>query len=308
MLASRYETGGAAVTEAKQPTVRKGQGDPTLSRAEFSKRFRAHFYDPAFDSLSAEIEKLEAAAWDGYNNSRKSPRTRSGRPSSSPIPAMSSRSTRRLRPGRVPPRRRGRRRSAAASWDPSSPGATGSTRRGRRTPGLCADVGFTGPRDVRLDCGQTQRHLKTRLRGAREFLTHDGLCSARSSAARPRPVVPCADDLVMVIMDLNPVTPGHLLVIPRVHAVGLEDLDEDTQRPRLEDRPPDGQGAAALRLLRCEGVNVFLADGEAAFQEVFHFHLHVIPRFAGDGFTIGADVTERSGACSIRRPRTSAVG
>lgn len=64
------------MTDAKQPTVRRGQGDTTLSRAEFSKRFRARFYDPAFDSLAAEIEKLESAAWDGYTNSRKSPRTR----------------------------------------------------------------------------------------------------------------------------------------------------------------------------------------------------------------------------------------
>jgi len=64
------------VADDKQPTVRKGQGDTTLSRAEFSKRFRAQFYDPAFDSLQAEIEKLENAAWDGYDHSRKSPRTR----------------------------------------------------------------------------------------------------------------------------------------------------------------------------------------------------------------------------------------
>jgi multimeric flavodoxin WrbA len=63
-----------------QPIVRKGQGDTKLSRAEFSKRFRARFYDPAFDSLGAEIEKLENAAWDGYNNSRKSPRTRKAGP------------------------------------------------------------------------------------------------------------------------------------------------------------------------------------------------------------------------------------
>jgi histidine triad (HIT) family protein len=44
--------------------------------------------------------------------------------------------------------------------------------------------------------------------------------------------------------------------------------------------------AAALRTcgVRCEGVNLFLADGEAAGQEVFHVHLHVFPRFAGDGF------------------------
>lgn len=68
------------MTEATQPIVRKGQGDPTLSREEFGKRFRARFYDPAFDSLQAEIEKLESAAWDGYSHSRKSPRTRKAGP------------------------------------------------------------------------------------------------------------------------------------------------------------------------------------------------------------------------------------
>lgn len=56
--------------------ARKGQGDTTLSREEFSRRFRSRFYDPAFDKLGAEIERLENAAWDGYTNSRKSPRTR----------------------------------------------------------------------------------------------------------------------------------------------------------------------------------------------------------------------------------------
>lgn len=53
--------------------------------------------------------------------------------------------------------------------------------------------------------------------------------------------------------------------------------------------------AAALRAsgLRCEGVNLFLADGETAFQEVFHVHLHVFPRYTGDGFTISADWSKR---------------
>lgn len=53
--------------------------------------------------------------------------------------------------------------------------------------------------------------------------------------------------------------------------------------------------AAALRKsgLPCEGVNLFLADGEVAFQEVFHVHLHVFPRTPGDGFSIEADWRER---------------
>jgi histidine triad (HIT) family protein len=41
--------------------------------------------------------------------------------------------------------------------------------------------------------------------------------------------------------------------------------------------------------IRCEGVNLFLADGEVAGQEVFHVHLHVIPRFSGDGFSFKFD-------------------
>ncbi|WP_430378158.1 HIT family protein [Streptomyces sp. B1-3] len=54
---------------------------------------------------------------------------------------------------------------------------------------------------------------------------------------------------------------------------------------------PAHQLGRALRRsgLRCEGVNLFLADGEAAFQEVFHVHLHVFPRFTGDPFRIDAD-------------------
>ena len=103
------------------------------------------------------------------------------------------------------------------------------------------------------------------------------------------------DDIAVVFMDLNPVTPGHLLVVPRTHAVGLEDLDEATGAHvwTLGHRM-----ARALRRsgLRCEGINVFLADGEAAFQEVFHLHLHVFPRYAGDGFTIDADWQERERA------------
>ena len=53
--------------------------------------------------------------------------------------------------------------------------------------------------------------------------------------------------------------------------------------------------ARALRrsTLRCEGINVLLCDGEAAFQTVFHFHLHVVPRYVGDGWTIKAEPPER---------------
>jgi diadenosine tetraphosphate (Ap4A) HIT family hydrolase len=100
------------------------------------------------------------------------------------------------------------------------------------------------------------------------------------------------DDEVLAFMDIQPVTDGHLLVIPKRHASDLADLDEQLGMSmfRIAQRL-----AAALRRsgLPCEGVNLFLADGEAAFQEVFHVHLHVFPRTTGDGFRIDADWRER---------------
>ena len=91
------------------------------------------------------------------------------------------------------------------------------------------------------------------------------------------------DDRCSAFMDIQPVNTGHLLVIPNRHARRLADLDEETGASmfRVAQRL-----AGALRQsgLRCEGVNLFLADGEAAGQEVFHVHLHVIPRYHGDGF------------------------
>ncbi len=92
---------------------------------------------------------------------------------------------------------------------------------------------------------------------------------------------------VLAILDINPVTPGHLLVIPKGHLPNLADLTDELAAEMFQVAR---QLAAALRRtdLRCEGVNLFYADGEAAFQEVFHSHLHVIPRYPGDGFTVEA--------------------
>jgi len=91
------------------------------------------------------------------------------------------------------------------------------------------------------------------------------------------------DENCSAFMDLHPVNPGHVLVVPNEHAASLAQLPPDTGGYLFQV----GQRvAAALREsgLRCEGVNFFLADGAAAGQEVFHVHLHVLPRFAGDGF------------------------
>src|SRR5690606_12951522 len=96
------------------------------------------------------------------------------------------------------------------------------------------------------------------------------------------------DDEILAFMDIEPVTDGHLLVIPKRHAPHLVDLDGQLGMSmfRIATRL-----SAALRRsgLPCDGVNLFLADGEAAFQEVFHVHLHVFPRFTGDGFGLTGD-------------------
>ena len=92
-----------------------------------------------------------------------------------------------------------------------------------------------------------------------------------------------ADDTVVAFMDIQPVNDGHILVVPRAHAAQLAELDEETgaQMFRVAMRLSEAMRQSGMR---CEGVNVFLADGEAAGQEVFHVHLHLIPRFRGDGF------------------------
>jgi diadenosine tetraphosphate (Ap4A) HIT family hydrolase len=96
------------------------------------------------------------------------------------------------------------------------------------------------------------------------------------------------DDIVIGLMTIGPVNPGHAMIIPKAHASGLVDLPEDTGRHlwTIAQRT-----AAAIREsgLKCEGINLFLADGKAAFQEVFHVHLHVFPRYKGDPFKLTAD-------------------
>ena len=100
------------------------------------------------------------------------------------------------------------------------------------------------------------------------------------------------DEMVVVFMALHPAVPGHLLVVPREHAVGLEDLERVTSA-HVWSVGHDMARALRRSGMRCEGINVFVCDGEAAFQTVFHFHLHVIPRYAGDGWSIIPDEVER---------------
>jgi histidine triad (HIT) family protein len=88
------------------------------------------------------------------------------------------------------------------------------------------------------------------------------------------------DEQTVAFMDINPWTRGHALVIPRGHSRNLYEVDEADLRHA---------SAAAKRLalrmrdaLGCDGINVLNACEPAAWQTVFHFHLHVIPRYRDD--------------------------
>lgn len=108
------------------------------------------------------------------------------------------------------------------------------------------------------------------------------------------------DEVVVAFLDIGPVTPGHLMVVPRAHLPALADVDESigAQMFNVAQRM-----AAALRGsgLRCDGINLFYADGEVAFQEIFHAHLHVFPRYDGDGFSIAADWENRPTRAELDR-------
>jgi histidine triad (HIT) family protein len=93
------------------------------------------------------------------------------------------------------------------------------------------------------------------------------------------------DGSVTAFMDIQPLVQGHLLVIPNDHVASLDELDEKTGAHMFSVACNLAQ-AIRCSDLRCEGVNLFLADGAPAGQTVFHCHLHVIPRFIGDGFRI----------------------
>jgi histidine triad (HIT) family protein len=93
------------------------------------------------------------------------------------------------------------------------------------------------------------------------------------------------DQLVTVFMDIHPVVQGHSLVVPNEHFSNLGSIDQIHAQRMFVIGQQIGE-AIRISELRSEGINLFLADGSAAGQTVFHSHLHVIPRYVGDGFSL----------------------
>ena len=96
------------------------------------------------------------------------------------------------------------------------------------------------------------------------------------------------DEKVLSFMDIQPINLGHLLIIPKTHAAYLKDLEPNIGGHMFQTAIRISEALRASGI-RCEGINLYLADGEVAGQEVFHVHLHVIPRFNGDGFGFKLD-------------------
>ncbi|MGA6948096.1 MAG: HIT family protein [Solirubrobacterales bacterium] len=89
-----------------------------------------------------------------------------------------------------------------------------------------------------------------------------------------------SDDRTIAFMDINPATPGHALVVPRVHSADLLEISSEDltatalAAQRLAQRMKD--------VLEADGINLINACGAAAWQTVFHFHIHVVPRYEDD--------------------------
>ena len=82
-----------------------------------------------------------------------------------------------------------------------------------------------------------------------------------------------------------------MLVVPQEHSASLSELKPDIGAHLFKVAQQMAE-AARLSNVRCEGVNLWVADGEVAGQDVFHVHLHVLPRFDGDGFGIKGGKSE----------------
>jgi histidine triad (HIT) family protein len=88
------------------------------------------------------------------------------------------------------------------------------------------------------------------------------------------------DERTLAFMDINPGTRGHLLVIPRAHATDILEIPEADLEACI--RTAKLMAGRVKERLDADGVNLLNSCGQAAWQTVFHFHIHVIPRYAGD--------------------------
>ncbi len=93
------------------------------------------------------------------------------------------------------------------------------------------------------------------------------------------------DEKFRAILDLGPATKGHALILPKEHYKNLYELPEDYAADAM--KLAKKLMTQMTEKLGCEGFNLVQNNGELAGQTVFHFHMHMIPRYQNDGQTIG---------------------
>ena len=103
--------------------------------------------------------------------------------------------------------------------------------------------------------------------------------------------IPCCkvyeDDLVLAFLDIAPFNIGHTVIIPKDHQNSITTLDEIYANRIIKMAPKIG--VALMRTINAEGFNLFLNNGSVAGQTVWHCHMHVLPRFAGDKVVISSE-------------------
>ncbi|MEK9754617.1 MAG: HIT family protein [Rhodospirillaceae bacterium] len=95
-------------------------------------------------------------------------------------------------------------------------------------------------------------------------------------------------DEAFAFMDINPIAPGHTLVIPKHHAPNIYETPGFASGPAMA--MVSRVAAAVNRAMKPEGINILQANGPGAKQSVFHTHFHIIPRRADDGLTMNWEV------------------
>lgn len=100
------------------------------------------------------------------------------------------------------------------------------------------------------------------------------------------------DDDYLALLDIRPIVRGHTLVVPKRHTVDLTDTPPSTLADMVRIGHRIGRAARASEL-RADGNNIAINDGKAAFQSVFHIHLHVAPRKTGDKLSFAKGLVVR---------------
>ena len=98
------------------------------------------------------------------------------------------------------------------------------------------------------------------------------------------------DEEFRVILDLAPVTKGHALILPKSHFKNLYELPDETAQKVM--KLAKKMATTMTEKLECDGFNLLQNNNEVAGQTIFHFHMHLIPRYENDNQKIAGNPTE----------------